>query len=38
MIAATKADVKSLGIELCEEYVDLCLKLGRENNVNLKLL
>ena len=26
---------ESLGIELCEEYVDLCLKLGKENNIDI---
>lgn len=35
MIAATKADVKSLGIELSEEYVDLSIKIGKENNINI---
>lgn len=35
MIAASKANVKSLGIELCEEYVDLSIKIGKENNINI---
>lgn len=35
MIAATKSNVKSLGIELSEEYIDLCVKIGKENNIEI---
>ncbi len=38
MIAATKSNVKSLGIELCKKYVDLSVKIGNENNIIIKKL
>lgn len=35
MIASSKANVKSFGIELSEEYVDLSIKIGQKNNINI---
>ncbi len=36
MIAASAANVRSLGIELSREYVELAIKLGRENGVEIR--
>ncbi len=35
MIAASVANVRSLGIELSREYVELAKKLGRDNGVEI---
>ena len=38
LISCSKCKVKSLGIELCSEYVDLAIKIGKENNINIACL
>ena len=36
LIACSKCNVKSLGIELCDEYVDLISEQGQRNNISIK--
>lgn len=36
LIACSKCNVKSLGIELCDEYANLILEQGQRNNISIK--
>jgi DNA modification methylase len=38
LIACSKCGVKSLGIELCDEYVELILHISKDNNIKITKL